>query len=165
MKFILNYYTNILNIFSKHILILLTVISAFLTPIRPLLFIVGFMIFIDTLTGVIRSKKLNQPITSRKLSQIITKMLLYQGAIISLYFIDKLLLGEFISLFTSITLFLTKVGAITLVFIETKSINENITQATGVNVWDVFKQMLSRAKYIKDDIAALATTNKPDSNI
>lgn len=158
MKYLHIYFAKVLAIFKSNLTILFSVIITYLAPIQPLLFAVGLMIFLDTISGVIRSIKLQQTITSRKLSQIITKMLLYQGAIISLFLVEKLLLHEFIGLFTSITYFLTKIGAVTLVFIEAKSINENVTQATGVDVWETFKLMLSRAKYIKDEMTALAAT-------
>lgn len=156
IKYIVNILNQFVELFKHNTTILFAVISAFLAPIQPLLFAVGLMIFLDTITGVIRSMKLDQTITSRKLSQIITKMLLYQGAIISLFLVEKLLLGEFIALFTTIKFFLTKIGAVTLVFIEAKSINENIQQGTGVDVWETFKLMLSRAKYVKDEISSIA---------
>ena len=161
IKEISDIYGQMVALFKHNLAIVFTVVFAFLAPIQPLIIIVGFMILIDTGTGIMRSKMLGQRITSRKLSQIVTKMLLYQGAVISLFIVEKFLLGEFICMFTTVPFFLTKVGAMTLVFIESTSINENIAQATGINIWDGFKKMLSRAKHIKDGIEALAK-NKID---
>jgi len=50
---------------------LLAVISTFLMPISGLLFLVGFVIVLDTITGVWKSIKHKVPITSRGLSAII----------------------------------------------------------------------------------------------
>jgi hypothetical protein len=128
------------------------VIIAFLTPIIPLILIVGFAIALDTLFGVLRAKKLKETVTSRKLSQVVSKMVLYQSAIIGFFVIEKFILEDFIIMFTSIHLVLTKLVATTLLFIEGKSINENYFIISGVSILDKFKEMLSRTKEIKNDI-------------
>ncbi len=63
-------------------------IAAFLMPISGLLFLVGFVIALDTITGVWKSIKRKVPITSRGLSAIISKMLLYEVTVIMFYMID-----------------------------------------------------------------------------
>jgi hypothetical protein len=68
---------------------LLAVISTFLMPISGLLFLVGFVIVLDTITGVWKSIKQKVPITSRGLSAIISKMLLYEVTVIMFYMIDE----------------------------------------------------------------------------
>lgn len=46
----------------------------------------------------------------------------------------------------------TKICAILLMFIELVSIKENIEEAFKVDIWQMFKKVLSRAKEIKTDI-------------
>ena len=43
---------------------------AFLLPIVPLLLIIGFTILVDTIFGIIASKKCNEPILSNKLARV-----------------------------------------------------------------------------------------------
>jgi hypothetical protein len=130
----------------------LIVLSAFLLPIKPLIILVGLCIFLDTIFGVWKAKKTNNKITSKGLSSIVSKMVLYQSAVILFFALEKFLVGDFILLFTSIPLFLTKVIATLLIGIELTSISENIEEATGVSVWQRIKIMLGRVKEIKNDV-------------
>ena len=142
----------------------ISIILAFLFPIRGLIIAVGLAIVLDTIIGIFKAKKLNgwNSVSSKKLSAIISKMFLYQGAIILFYMMDKFILGEFIALFIGVPLFLTKVLAATLCFIEIKSIDENIEIITGKSVWNRFKEMLTRAKEAKNEIQDLS--EKQDNN-
>lgn len=131
---------------------LFVVIVTFLLPIKGIIVVVGLSILVDTVTGIIKSKKLNEPITSRRMSNIVSKMVLYQSAVILFFCIEKYILGDIVSLFISTELIVTKLVAITLVSIELKSINENVKAYTGYSLWQRFKDLLIRAKEIKDDI-------------
>ena len=131
---------------------LLGIIGAFFLPISGILFLIGFAIFIDTLTGIWKSKKLKIPITSRKLSAIISKLFLYELAVIGFYLIDYWILNDIIMTFFSVKLMLTKILALTLVSIETMSINENYKAIHGISVWDSMKSLFARAKEIKQDL-------------
>lgn len=128
------------------------ILLAFLTPIAPLLILVGFAIGADTIFGIVRSVKKKRAITSRRLSALVSKMFLYQFATIGMYITDKYLVGELIMVFTDIPLVLTKLVVATLLSIELKSINENIESGFGLNIWDKFKYMLRRAKSVKDEL-------------
>jgi len=128
------------------------IILAFLMPIVPLILIVGAAITADTILGIIRAKKLKQKITSRKMSQVISKMVLYQGAVVLFYCIEHFILSDIIGLFTSIPLILTKLVTATLLSIELTSVSENIESAFGINLWKKFKEMLSRAKAVKEEL-------------
>ncbi len=130
----------------------LIILLAFLTPIAPLLILVGLAIGADTIFGIVRSVKKKRAITSRRLSALVSKMFLYQFATIGMYIVDKYLVGELIMVFTDIPLVLTKLVVATLLSIELKSINENIESGFGLNIWDKFKYMLRRAKSIKDEL-------------
>ena len=128
------------------------IVLSFLMPIIPLILTVGGAIALDTITGVYRSYKTKEVITSRKLSVIVSKMLLYQLALVLFFVIETYVLQDIIGAFTSIPLILTKLVTTVLLFIELTSINENYKDISGVNVWDKFKDLLKRAKEIKSDI-------------
>jgi hypothetical protein len=127
-------------------------IAAFLMPISGLLFLVGFVIVLDTITGVWKSIKNKVKITSRGLSAIISKMLLYEVTVILFYMIDKFILNNIILQFFSVDLLLTKILALILVSIEVMSINENYKAVKGLDLWQAMKNLFSRAKDIKKDL-------------
>ena len=131
---------------------LLAVIGAFFLPISGILFLIGFAIVIDTLTGIWKSKKLKIKITSRKLSAIVSKFFLYEVAVIGFYLIDYWILNDIIMKFFSIPLMLTKILSLVLVSIETLSISENYKAVKGIDIWSAFKNLLQRSKEIKNDI-------------
>lgn len=136
------------------LLYLLTATCLFFAPIVGLLVAVGAAIVLDTAFGIYRSIKVKgwKFITSRRLSEIISKMLLYETCIIFLYVIDFFLLTEFFQKWFSVSFFATKVCAILLIFIEGVSIKENFEKATGKDVWALLKKALGRANEIKDSI-------------
>jgi hypothetical protein len=133
----------------------LAIILAFLVPIIPLLILVFFAIIADTIFGIYKAYKLKEKITSRKMSQLVSKMLLYQLTIISLFVLEKYLLNEFTSIFTDIHLILTKLGTITLIYIEVVSLNEHIIKLYNISIWKKFKELLGRTKALKDEIDSI----------
>jgi hypothetical protein len=137
---------------KQYIIQLLAVIGSFFLPISGILFLIGFAIVVDTLTGVWKAKKLGIPITSRKLSAIISKLMLYEVAVIGFYLIDFWILNDIIMKFFSVPLMLTKILSLVLCSIECISINENIKAVNGLDIWSSFKQLLQRSKEIKNDI-------------
>ena len=58
-------------LFKEKIRILLSVIIAFITPIKPLMIVVGLFIVIDTITGIYKVFKTKEKFSSRKLSRTI----------------------------------------------------------------------------------------------
>jgi hypothetical protein len=133
---------------------LLSGLILFFAPIQGLLIAVAFGILLDTFTGIFKSVKLNGwcSIRSRRLSHIISKMLLYQTTILLLYVIDKFLLNEFVKLHFTIDFMFTKLVAILLIFIELVSIKENVEEALKIDIWKMLKNLLNRAKEVKEDI-------------
>lgn len=146
---------NFLYLMKTHFAALFAVIVAFFAPIAPLLLTVGLFILGDTVLGIYRAKKKKEKITSRKLSNIISKMVLYQGAVLLFFMLEKFILDEFIMMFINIPLFLTKIVAATLCVIEIKSMDESFISIYGFSVWDRFKGFLKRAKSTKTDIEDL----------
>jgi hypothetical protein len=149
----------LLSSIQKSFLQLLAVISAFFLPITGILFLIGFAIVVDTLTGIWKSKKLGLPITSRKLSAIISKLMLYEVAVIGFYLIDKFILNDIILQFFSVPLMLTKILSLVLCSIEVISISENYKAVKGIDIWSAFKNLLQRSKEIKKDIDGVRYNN------
>jgi hypothetical protein len=138
----------------KYIQYLLASILLFFVPIHGLLVAVAVAIILDTFTGIFKSIKLHglKSIRSRKLSTIISKMLLYEVTILLLFLMDKYLLNEFVILWWGIEFMFTKMCAIVLIFIELVSVKENIEEAYNIDIWKMLKRFLSRAKEFKSDI-------------
>jgi hypothetical protein len=137
---------------QTNLLTLISIITAFFLPISGIIFLVGFLILIDTIPGVWKAKKLKQPITSRKLSAIISKLALYEVAVIMLYLIDYWILDAIVLKFFSVPLMVTKITALTLCSIELISISENYKIIYGLNIWESLKNLLKRGAELKDDV-------------
>jgi hypothetical protein len=142
----------LLTSIQQKIVQLLAVISSFFLPISGILFLIAFAIIVDTITGIWKSKKLGIAITSRKLSGIISKLFLYEIACILTYLIDIYILNDIILQFFSVPLMVTKILSLVLVSIEVMSISENYKAVKGIDLWQALKNLLSRAKIIKQDI-------------
>jgi len=131
---------------------LLTIIFSFFLPIAGILGLLFALILSDTATGIWKAKHLKEKITSRKLSTIISKILLYELCVILFYLIDYFILNDIILTFFSVPLMLTKVLALVLASIEIMSISENWRVVKGVNLYQSAKLLFSRAKEVKDEL-------------
>ena len=128
------------------------IVLTFLTPIKPLILIVGVAIALDTFYGVRRAKKTGEKVTSRKLSKIISKMVLYQSAVVLFFCVEKFILGDIIGLFTNIPLILTKIVTTVLLYIEATSISESYEIMYGVSLWKKFKELIKRTGDTKQQL-------------
>jgi hypothetical protein len=137
---------------------LLAALLLFFAPIQELVMVVGLAIMLDTFTGIYKSVKLQgwKSIRSRKLSNIISKMVLYEVSIIILYPIDKFLLNELLLNIVSVQFFSTKVACVLLILVELTSIKENIEAALKINIWQILKRTINRAKEISHDVDDIA---------
>lgn len=126
-------------------------------PIYGLLISVGAAIILDTITGIFKSIKINgiKSIRSRKLSNVISKMALYEICILLLFVMDKFVFNEFIKGAFGFEFMFTKICAILLMFTELVSIKENIEESFNIDIWKLLKSTFNRAKEIKSDINEL----------
>lgn len=138
----------------KYLQYILASLLLLFVPIYGLLVAVGTAIILDTFTGVFKSIKINgwKSIRSRTLSNIVSKMMLYEICILLLFVMDKFVLNEFIKHAFGFEFMFTKICAILLMFIELVSVKENIEEAFNVDIWLMLKKALSRAKEINQDI-------------
>lgn len=130
---------------------LLGIVLTFFMPITGMVLAVGFAIFLDTITGIWKSRKNGVPIRSRRLSAVISKMFLYQLTIILFFLIDWFILNDILKSIFTTELLLTKVLSLVLISIEVVSINENYKAVRGIDLWISLKKLLSRAKELKND--------------
>lgn len=136
-------------------LIMVSSILSFFIPVYDIIILVGCAIVLDTLTGVWKSIKVGDKITSRKLSSIVSKMLLYEATVLLFFMIDTFILNDIVKGLFSVDLLTTKILGLTLVSIEVVSINENYKKVMNVDLWASLKQLFSRAKEIKGDISKI----------
>ena len=139
---------------------LMAIILSFFLPIVGILILIAASVILDTITGIWKAKKLKQPITSRRLSAIISKILLYEATVMLFYAMDKFLLNDIVISFFSIELLTTKVLALVLVSIEVISINENYRAIYQKDLWDALKNLFARAKEVTSDFKNINEKNK-----
>ena len=137
---------------DNHMTKIVLALIAFLAPIQGILITVGVLILADTILGVWKARKLKEKISSRKLSQIISKMFLYEGTIVLFFMIDKFMLGDILQQFFAVEYLLTKVVALVLASIEVFSMDENYRAVRTYGLWHAFKKLVGRAKDVKDEL-------------
>jgi phage-related holin len=118
---------------KQFLLYLLWSTVAVLAPIKSTMIVVGVLIFVDLLTGMWAAKKRKEIITSAALRRTVSKMLIYQIAVISGFLLDHYILEG------SIPVAKLVAGAIGLV--EFKSVLENSNTILGV---DLFQELIKR---------------------
>jgi len=106
---------------------------AALAPIKPIMITVGILIVSDLITGVWAARKRGEPITSAALGRTISKMVVYQTAVITGFLLQRYLLGDALPVVNVIG------GVIGMV--EFKSFIEN---ANCIVDGDVFKEILKK---------------------
>jgi len=139
---------------------LLTVVSSFFLPIYGILILIFFCIVFDTITGIWKAKKTKTKVTSRRLSAIISKVLLYEATVMLFYLMDFYLLNDIVMTFFSIELLTTKILALVLVSVEIVSINENYKAVKGIDLWASLKNLFARAKEVTSDFKNINEKDK-----
>ena len=123
-----------------------------LAPVKGMVAITIFFIWVDLCVGVWRSKKLKYPLRSSGFKRTVSKTLLYAGAIVSVFFLEMYVLADLIGLFISVDLVLTKAFTFFCVFVELKSINESYFDVTKKDVLKSFKEFLTAKKQEWDEL-------------
>ena len=119
--------------------ILIKIFDAFLLSsvvFLPVTITISVLVLFDFITGVWASIYLKEDITSKKMSQTITKFILYNIALIS---------GFCVEYFIVDVVPLTKIIAMFIASIELKSMFENIYKITGINLWINIKKYFKRS--------------------
>jgi hypothetical protein len=124
----------------------------FFAPIKGIVFLMIALIITDTVTGIWKSKKLGIPITSRGLSAMISKVLLYCGGVMMIFSVDRLILNDLMMQFFTVDLMMTKILSMIFAFVEVVSINENWKAVHGFDILEHAKKLTKRAKVIKKEL-------------
>jgi hypothetical protein len=134
--------------------LMLASIIAVVSPVFPMVYIAILAILIDTVFGIWRSVKLGgwNSVRSRRLSHVISKSLLYSGAIVFMFLLEKYIAADIVAHFISIDLIMTKITAFFCVVVEIKSINESYESVTGKNVLKSLREFITRAKEEADKL-------------
>ncbi len=133
---------------------MLASIIAVVAPVFPMVYIAILAILIDTVFGIWRSVKIGgwNSVRSRRLSHVISKSLLYSGAIVFMFLLEKYIAADIVAHFISIDLIMTKITAFFCVVVEIKSINESYESVTGKNVLKSLREFITRAKEEADKL-------------
>ena len=118
-------------------------------PIKELMLTIGFLVSADLVVGIWKAIKTGQRIRSRRMSDTVTKLLLYQLAIMSGFLIETFIISELIPI--------TKLIATVVAIIEFKSIIESIESVTGKDLWSKIKTIIGRKS---EDITDAMTDGK-----
>lgn len=106
---------------------------AALAPIHAVIVTVGILIFADLATGIWAAKKRNESITSGRLRDSVTKMFVYQTAIVTGFLIETYLIGGLVPI--------VKLAGAVIGFVEAKSLFENLNEISGQ---DLFKTLIEK---------------------
>jgi hypothetical protein len=117
-----------------------------LAPIKPLVLLAVTSIILDTCFGIWRSWKKGNKIRSRRLSHTISKSLLYSGAIVFVFLLEKFVISDILGHFIAIDLILTKMFTFFCIATELKSVNESYESVTGVDIWKRMFDFVKRSK-------------------
>jgi len=102
-----------------------------LIPVQPLMVVTSIMIAMDFLTGVWKNLKKGEKFSSSKMSNTISKMVLYQIAILT---------GFLLEIYIIPILPVSKIVAGFLATTEFQSLIENIGEITGIDIWGNIKK-------------------------
>ena len=107
-------------------------ILAVFAPIQSLLLTTGVMIFADLITGIVAAKKRNEPITSAALRRTLTKIFVYESALMLAFLAEH---------YMSDILPFVKMASGMIAVVELKSIYENLNSISGT---DMIKALIDK---------------------
>jgi len=122
------------------------ILISFSSPIAGVLIAVGDFVLLDTVIGVWKAKKIKQKITSRRLSSVINKMLVYQLNVITFFILGHFIVNDIVKQFIDVDYAMTKIVAVILISIEFFSIDESFKTATGKGLLERFNELLQKYK-------------------
>lgn len=112
---------------------LLVSAMAALAPIKPVIITVGILIISDLITGIWAARKRGEQITSAALGRTVSKMVVYQTAVVTGFLLQKYLLADAMPI-------VNIVGGI-IGMVEFKSFVEN---ANVIVDGDIMKEILKK---------------------
>jgi hypothetical protein len=101
---------------------------AFVSPLVPLAILVSTLIATDFVFGLYRAYKSGEEINSRKMGHTISKMFLYNMAVLSVFMLEKIIVGTDMQF--------TKIAVGVIAMVELKSIDESFRLLYGFSIYD-----------------------------
>jgi hypothetical protein len=114
--------------------------AAALAPIKPVMITVGILIISDLVTGIWAARKRGESITSAALGRTVSKMVVYQTAVVTGFLLQRYLLADAMPV-------VNIVGGI-IGMVEFKSFIENANYIVG---GDIMKEVLRKLGSKNDD--------------
>lgn len=102
---------------------------AVFAPIKAVMITVGVLILLDLITGIWAAKQQKQRISSAVMRRTISKIVIYQIAVMSGFLLERYILGD--------TVPVSKIVASVIGLVEFTSILENSNKILGNNVFKV----------------------------
>lgn len=136
---------------------LILAIFAFTLPIHSLIYCVIGLITLDTITGVYKAYRIKEAITSKRFGQVVSKLLLYNLAILAGFLVETMIGIQAVHI--------AQIIGVAVALTELKSVLENITAITGIDLWDVVMNYVKRNQNeITQDVApSLKSSNISDT--
>lgn len=103
-------------------------IVAFISPLLPLAVLVSTLIATDFIFGIYRAYKLGELINSRKMGHTISKMFLYNMAVLTVFMLEKIIVGTDMQF--------TKIAVGVIAMVEVKSIDESFKILYGFSIYE-----------------------------
>jgi len=146
-------------------------ITIYLTPIHPLMFLLGCVILADTVAGRWAAKHIAKKegkdvrlaVTSAKTRKgLVSKLITYQLAVVLLFILDKFILNDLLMYFIPtfpVAFMVTKIVGVVLILVELDSIDEKYYLVKGKRLKTLFtdkvkdiKRSIFKIKDFKDKI-------------
>ena len=127
---------------------------SFLFPLKEFIYLTGFLVAFDTITGMLAAKKRGEKITSRGFYRTVEKSSVYLMAILAAAGLHRVFISASpVDWFQNLPIVQIVAGSIC--FTEFLSFRENVEAITGVDVLGGLKKVLSKF------LDAMPTPNNP----
>ena len=120
---------------KNYIGLLLYWLFVYFYPTFASIFLVGFFVVMDTVTGMAAAFKLGEELTSKKFRAIFPKFIVYGCAVLVAHVLQRQFFPDFPAM---------KIVAGFVAYSELMSIDENIQKITGVSVFKFFIKKLKK---------------------
>jgi hypothetical protein len=119
---------------KEYIIKTMIVAAAIFAPIKPLLLACGALIFADMVTGMLAARKRGESINSASMRRTLSKMLIYQIAIITGFVLEVYMLESLLPV--------SKIVGGVIGVVEFKSVLENVSVVAGQDIIGLVKEKL-----------------------
>lgn len=118
---------------TEHIQPILMSTLAVFAPVKAILIVTGVLIIADLISGIMAAKKRGESISSAGLRRTITKIFVYNMAVVTGFLVEKYMITDIFPV--------SKLIAGIISVVELKSILENLNTINGT---DIFKSIIEK---------------------